>query len=182
MPKDNQQKIVYDGFAKVIKEDRIEVVKVTDSVSILIRDKTTDQFVFTLQQRSPMKQKYSPLSNPEGTMLETPAGRFDINLTVKQLMIKEVKEETGITITEDDIWLLNDGESLACSPGILTEKIFLAYAEVESKNIEKGERIFGVKEEGEIIKRVFIPVKDVKNMFFEDMKTFALVQWFFANK
>ncbi len=173
---------VYDGFAKVYKDGIFEVVKVTDSIGVLIYDKTNDQFIFTKQIRRPMKKIYSPFGSDDGMTLEAPAGRFDKEIGVKQLIIAETKEEVGVTIIEEDVELINDGESLACAPGILTEKMFLAYVEVETESIEKGDRVFGLREEAELIMRVFVPVKDAQKMFFEDMKTFALVNWFFANK
>ena len=171
---------VYNGFVKVIKDGTFEIVKVTDSIAVLIYDVRTAEFVFVEQYLAPMK--YNQTKPDNEMLLEVPAGRFDINLTVKQLIVKEVNEETGITIIEDDVELLNDGEALALSPGVLTEKMFLAYVEIDTENDNLDETKFGNAEEGEKILRIFIPVDRMSRMFFKDMKTFALIQWFMANK
>jgi hypothetical protein len=116
--------LLYDGFVKVIKhlETGHEIVSVTDSVAFLIRDKSTDRVLFTIQKRVPMGS----------ALIEVPAGRFDVDLDIKELVVKEAKEEVGVTITEDDIILLNNGKPLAVAPGVLTERCYLAYVEVDS--------------------------------------------------
>ena len=173
--------VVYDGFVKVFKDGIHEIVKVTDSISVLIFDVITSQFVFVEQPRPAMN--YSPQAdNLDGKLLEAPAGRFDYNTTVKKLIVNEVKEETGIIITEDDVELLNDGEALALSPGILTEMMFLAYVEIDTKDYDLDESKFGNAKEGEDITRRLISVDHIQRMFFKDIKTFALIQWFMAEK
>jgi len=168
--------VVYDGFAKVFRgATKHEVVKVTDSVAFLIHITDMDCVVLVSQQRGPMMRD----DNPDGTIVEAPAGRFDVKLTVKGLIAKEATEEIGAkgVIPENLITLLNHGEPLALSPGILTERQYLAFVEITSHMIEEGDRIFGVDAD-EKIKRLMHPVQMLKGQEFEDMKTFALVQWF----
>ena len=174
----DNKKLVYNGFIKIFREGHFEIAQVTDSVAILIYDNSTQQIVLIKQQRYPMKSN----ANPQGYLLEVPAGRRDINCTVKQLIVKEVEEEVGIKITENNILLLNNGIPLALSPGVLTEKMFLAYVEVDSSQIEKEERQFGNVNENEKIQRVFMSINELSGMVFEDMKTFLLVKWFLFNR
>ena len=116
-----------------------------------------------------------------GSLTEVVAGRFDEKIGVKGLIVKEVKEEIGVTITEGQVSLLNEGKPLAMAPGILTERCYLAYAEVNSSMIEPN-RIFGLHEEGERIERIIVPVKDLYRVVYEDMKTFALINYFLRER
>ena len=110
---------LYDGFVKVTKdtETGFEIVTVADSVGFLIWNKDKNEVLFTLQFRAPMGC----------SLMEVPAGRFDKNVCIKELVVKEAKEEVGVTITEDDVILLNNGKPLAVAPGVLTERCYLAY-------------------------------------------------------
>jgi hypothetical protein len=73
--------------------------------------------------------------------------------------------------------LLNDAKMLALSPGVLTEKQMLAYVRINLQDIEQVDRVFGV-DPGENITRKRVPISQLPDMVFHDMKTFALVQWF----
>lgn len=163
---------VYTGFCKVYKDGISEVVEASDSVGFLIYIKDSGEVILVKQKRSAMKSK----QNPEGYIIEVPAGRFDNSLGVKELIALEASEEVGAKIDVDNVQLLNDGKALALSPGILTEKMYLGYVEIPS-NILEEDRIFGV-DDGEEILRIKVKVKDLESMVFEDMKTFALIQWF----
>jgi len=170
---------VYSGFVNVDKHPNDhEVVIATDSVAIFIYDRDAERVLLITQCRLPMVRP----DNPEGLITETPAGRFDIKIGVAGLAVKEVKEEVGVTITEDEVQLLNNGVPLALSPGILTERIYVAYVEVSSSQIEKGERVFGVPEEGEEIRRVFVPLEKLESMVCDSITTWALVQWFLKER
>jgi 8-oxo-dGTP pyrophosphatase MutT (NUDIX family) len=171
---------VYDGFVKV---DRVEtaaglreVVVATDSVAFLVYNKDTDELLFATQDRMPMMRP----DNPQGTILEVGAGRFDAEIGVRGLVAKELKEELGVTVTEDEVQVLNEGISLALSPGILTERQYLAYVEVTSEQIDPAKRQYGERKEGEIIARRFFPVREISQIHIQDMKTWALLQWFLA--
>lgn len=149
------------------------IVRSSDAIAVFILVK--NRGVLLIKQSRPAMISEE---NPTGELIEAIAGRFDVNLSPTELAIKEVKEEVGGHIKEGQIMFLNNGIPLAVSAGINTEKIYLFYAEVEEGQIEKDERIFGHAAEGEQITRLFVPIHELKNMVFHDMKTFALVQWF----
>ena len=163
---------VYTGFCKVYKDGIFEVVEASDSVGFLIYIKDTDEVILVKQKRSAMKSE----QNPEGYITEVPAGRFDRSLGIAELIALEASEEVGAKIDISNVQLLNDGKPLALSPGILTEQMYLGYVEIPSDILEE-DRIFGV-DDGEEIQRIKVKVKDLGSMAFEDMKTFALIQWF----
>jgi hypothetical protein len=165
---------VYDGFVKVDKVAHlgrnVEVVRCSNSVAFLVKNTTTNQFMLALQNRAPMINE----ANESGEILEAAAGRFDIKIGVKGLIIKELLEELGVIANEDEIHLFNNGVPLALSPGVLTEVQYLAYVEIDDSRVDKTKKIFGVHEEGERIIRMFITEDELKKLTFHDMKTFAL--------
>lgn len=176
----SERKVVYKGFSVVSKEDEYEIVETTDSVAILIYDIQSQCFVFVRQKRPPMKRK----SNAIGEILEVPAGRFDKNIPLKQLIINEVMEEVGIKIYKSQIQILNEGKPMAPCPGILTELMYLAYVEIEDlRDLEvKPGQNFGVAEEGEKTERVFFPKAAIDSLVYDDLKTFALVSFFMIDE
>ena len=173
---------VYDGFVKVDKVETSaglrEVVFATDSVAFLVYNKDRDELLFATQDRAPMMRP----DNPHGTILEVGAGRFDTKIGVRGLVVKELKEELGVTATEDEVQILNDELPLALSPGVLTERQYLAYVEVTDDRIDPAKRLYGEPKEGEAIVRRFIPVRELSQIPVHDMKTWALLQWFQGKK
>jgi 8-oxo-dGTP pyrophosphatase MutT (NUDIX family) len=171
---------VYDGFVKVDKVESSggprEVVVATDSVAFLVYNKDKDELLFATQDRAPMMRP----DNPQGTIFEVGAGRFDTKIGVRGLVVKELKEELGVTATEAEVQVLNDEIPLALSPGVLTERQYLAYVEVTNDRIDPAKRLYGERKEGEAIVRRFVPVKDLSPIQIHDMKTWALIQWFVA--
>jgi 8-oxo-dGTP pyrophosphatase MutT (NUDIX family) len=169
---------VYDGFVKVDKVQTAaglrEVVFDTNSVAFLVYNKDKDEVLLVTQDRAPMMGA----DNPRGTILEVGAGRFDSKIGVRGLVVKELKEELGVTATEDEIHVLNDGIPLALSPGVLTERQYLAYVEVTTDLIDPAIKLYGEPKEGESIVRRFIPVKKLSQIPIHDLKTWALLQWF----
>lgn len=172
---------VYDGFAKIWKtpptaeHGGFEVVESSDSVALLVFDRTRRELIFVEQERLPVIS-----AKNSSKIVEVLAGRFDITIGVRGLMVKEAKEELGLNINEDDIDILNQGGPLFLSPGILTEKMYLGFVEVSCFQFDDGET-FGV-DPGEETRRVRVPIGSIDSYNFMDMKTFALVQWFLANK
>lgn len=169
-------RIVYDGFVRVeIADNGHEIIRASDSVAVFVYDRDSDRVLFVEQERKPMISK----SNPSGRMSEVVAGRFDVALSVKALAVKEVREEVGVIITEKDVKVLNKGKPLALSPGILTERTYIAYVEIGSKDIREGDDdSFGCEDEHEHITRKFVPVRDLQKMVYDNIVAFALVQWF----
>ena len=84
---------VYDGFVKVDKVETSagprEVVVATDSVAFLVCTKDRDEVLLATQDRAPMMWA----DNPQVTILEVGAGGFDSRISVRGLVVKELKEE-----------------------------------------------------------------------------------------
>lgn len=100
-----------------------------DAVAAVVHERDTDRIYFVRQFRVGMieKEEY-PWS------LELPAGLVDKGESPEEALIREVMEETGFRL--GDIQLIH---TFYPSPGILSERIFLFYAPVNSKDrIEKG--------------------------------------------
>lgn len=174
---------VHDGFVKVDEVvtplGKREVVIATDSVAFLVYNRTDDEVLLVTQDRAPMIRD----DNPTGTIMEVGAGRFDKVIGVVGLVKAELHEELGVTNVPDDaIVILNDGIPLALSPGVLTERQYLAFVEVMRDQIDSTKRLYGAADEREQIERRFIPVSQLVGKVFDDMKTWALVQWFLKNK
>ena len=87
-----------------------------------------------------------------------------------------------MTATEDEVHVLNDEIPLALSPGVLTERQYLACVEVTTDRIAPAKRLNGERQEGETIARDFIPVSELSRIPIHDMKTRALRQWFRARR
>lgn len=174
-----KDKRVYDGFVKVdIVNNHLgawEVVRASDAVVILIHDLDSDSVILVRQPRAPMQSE----TNPQGMMLEAPAGRFDYKATPVELAINEVKEETGLSLNKEDVTILNNGLPLATSPGVLSEKAYLCFAEVHLGQVDHSNNHFNHGRES--IERVFVPVSEFRTMPLESAKLFALREWFFAN-
>jgi hypothetical protein len=168
-------KIVFSNpFLTVFENERKHlVVKTTNSIGVLPHVIDRDVVVMANQERDSM----CTAENPKGLLEEIPAGRFDYTVSLKDLIVAEIKEEIGATITPADIVLINGGQPLALSPGVLTEEMVLAYVPMMSSQLEDEDRIFG---EGgnEAIRRKFIPIASLPNYQVRCMKTFAAVQWF----
>ena len=103
--------------------------------------------------------------------------RFDVDLGVKALAVKEAKEEAGVKVTEDRIVVLNQGVPMALSAGILAERAYLCYVEVTEDDFEQEERSFGT-DAGEHVRRVWIPTEELEGYVCEDIRVWAFNQWF----
>lgn len=168
----------YQGFYRLdiylVGKNHHEVVTASDSVCALFYLKDQDKVLLVRQPRVAMATD----DNPHGFITELVAGRFDVDLGPKALVVKEAAEEVGAKITEDQVMLLNNGEPVAVSSGMTNEKSHLAYVEITSDMIEMEEREFGLAEEGEKIQRVWLEVQDFLDHCCEDLRVFALQQWF----
>lgn len=162
-----EERVLRDGH-------RREIVQNTDSVGFLIDIPAWKAIVMVSQFRPAMLRP----DNPEGMILEVPAGRFDRRIDVKALIAAEASEEVGAKIAPNQVRLLNGSQALAMSPGILTERMHLAFVRVRPGQLDASKQVFGLKEEGERTKRVLVPYAKLRRMRFDDLKTFALVQWF----
>lgn len=114
-------------------------------------------------------------ANPDGEMIELVAGRFDVKVGPKALFVKEAKEEVGAVITEDDVELLNEGRPLALSPGVLTERAYLAFVEIKESHLLPGES-FGVAEEGEVTNRLWMDENEFIAGPHADLRVYTLAR------
>ena len=165
--------IVYEGFVTLEKIGKREIVRTTDSVAFLIADFTHGLAVFVEQSRAPMVRP----DNTFGKILEVPAGRRDCPLNVRGLMVKEGGEETGIMLTENDLVFLNAGKPLASSPGVLSERVYLAYIERDLMPHLSGPVKFGVSESEDITRHI-LSAETLRAMTYDDLKTMLLANWF----
>jgi 8-oxo-dGTP pyrophosphatase MutT (NUDIX family) len=171
--------IVHDGFFKVkvvsTEHGNREFVVTSDSVCMLIFVSDIKKILLVRQNREAMIRD----DNPKGEITELTGGRFDVQLSVKALAVKEAYEEVGAKIEQGDVTLLNDGLPMAVSAGVLTERSYLAFIEITSDQIEDQERIFGV-DPGENITRVWLSVEEFAKYPCECVRVFALKNWFFG--
>ena len=167
--------IVYKGFVTVRKTGRKEVVRTTNAVAFLFADPVLKVVLLIEQCREAMVRR----GNPRGVIVEVPAGRRDLKCGIKDLVVKEAREEVGKRIRVDQVKLLNHGIPLATSPGVLTERIWLAYIATDLRScIKDSSKTYGLVAHGERIRRRVVTYNELERMTFDDMKTFALVQWF----
>ena len=96
---------LFEGICCDTPLGKREVVQATNSVGMLIYDATNKRVLLVKQSRAPMITDL----NPNGEIVEVAAGRFDKKIGIKQLVVDEVLEELGATITEDDVEILNGG-------------------------------------------------------------------------
>ena len=156
-----------------------EVVYATDAVAILLYNIEKKQIILVRQLRVPILLRGEVLG---GCVTEVVAGRLDKpEKSFKEIAIEEAFEEAGVTISEEDIEVLNFGVPPASSSGMTTECCYLLYAEIKSGKL-KHKKTYGLKNEGEQTTRICWPVEDLDKFPWYDMKTFALIQWFLAHK
>jgi len=167
--------VIYKGFVTLRKNGREEIVQTTNAVAFLIVDPIRKVVLLISQCREAMVRR----GNPSGTIVEVPAGRRDLKCGIKALVAKEAHEEVGKRIKAKQVKLLNRGIPLASSPGVLTERIWLAYVETDLRScIKDSSKTYGLVAHGERIRRRVVSFDELERMTFEDMKTYALTQWF----
>lgn len=171
------REIAYDGFFKVevveTAHRKCEIIKATNSVSILLYFPADDSILLIKQSRLSMISE----ENPNGAIIESVSGRFDIDLSPKDLMIKEAEEEAGVFLKAEDIMMLNNGEPMSVSAGMTNELCYLGYAEIYPDMFCVSDEIFGLAEEGEYIERVWLDRKKFINQPVTCLRVFAFQQW-----
>lgn len=140
-----------------------------DAVIVLLYNKDRDTVVLVKQYRYPAAEKMSNLREP-GMIVEVIAGKIDANESSKTAAIREVEEETGYVITEDDLISLNWGFA---SPGYSSERIYQYAAVVTNRHKKaKGGGKDGECEDIEIIEMPYLEFRAfVENGSLIDMKT-----------
>ncbi|MBX2813979.1 MAG: NUDIX hydrolase [Myxococcales bacterium] len=176
------KRILYDGFARLeawkVPELSFEhlVLRSTDSVACVLVDKVANRVLLVRQQRPAIIRA----DNPLGVITELVAGRLDVDLGPKALAVKEAWEEAGVTLREDDIKLLNGGQPVALSGGILTERSYLAVAYISPEHLsgEDHDR-FGREDEGEHIERRWMSLADfiADTTSHEDIRVWGAAQY-----
>jgi len=174
-----KKKLVHDGFFKLYVADTTdgprEIVEATDSVNILLYDPLIRRILLVVQPRASMVRE----DNPTGQIVETIAGRFDVDLSAKELIVKEASEEAGIKLSVDQVEMLNNGVPMAVSAGMTTERAYLAIARVKIESLESLDdgKEFGAPDEGEHIERIFYDFDQLHDIVWQDVRAYALVQY-----
>ena len=174
------EKIVYDGYLKVI-EAIVHIGKKTftrsklerqDAVAILVFNEETSNFVLVRQFRYPIYEK-----NPE-PIYEIPAGKIDPGEDPETAAKRELVEEIGYEVKD-----LNFITSYFPSVGYTSEKIYLYIADVENK--DKKHEGGGLEIEGEMLEVVEIHKDKVLDMLrdgvIKDGKSIIALQHFILN-
>lgn len=154
-----------------------EVVECTDSLALLIHIEDQNKFVLLVEERLAMRTE----ENPTGKIVGLVAGRFDNNQTSMELAVQEAREECGADVSVKQIEFLNHGQPLGLSPGIITERSYLAFAKIHSNQLE-ADRIFGLAGENERITRRLVTLEELRNMTYDDIRVMTLVLWYLQNK
>lgn len=115
-----------------------------NAVAILVFNEDTQKITLVKQFRYPVGKEY-----PEG-LLEVPAGKIDGDETPQQAAVRELHEEIGYIVKEEQ--LTKPFEMLA-SPGYSSEKIFVFLAVVKDSDRDPnaGGGVQGEHENIEII-------------------------------
>lgn len=169
--------LIFDGFIKLEKwkgegiSFPLLVVRSSDSCSGLLWDRPRHRVLLVRQNRVAMATD----ANPTGSLVELVAGRFDVKVGPRALFVKEAKEEAGANITEADVEILNQGNPLALSPGVLTERAYLAFVEIRPEHLDEGDS-YGVADEGESTNRVWMSVERFLAGPHEDLRVFTLAR------
>jgi UDP-sugar diphosphatase len=143
-------------FTENNKQRVWEIAELYDSVAILIFNVTKQAFVLVKQFRPAVY-----LKNQDGFTYELCAGICDKNLSLKEIAIEEIEEETGYKV--DDIAEIN---TFYTSVGSAGAKQTLFYAEVEDKDkINQGGGI-----DDENIEVVDLPISEMEEFMYDTSK------------
>ncbi|GEM_PF-5377538 len=169
----------FNGFCKVwriiFRGHPLAVVQSNDSLNLLIFVRDRAQFLLLRQPRTGKLF----LEGGDGKTVSTVAGRFDKKFTPTELAIAEALEEAGVRVREDQVQLLNDGKWMYLSPGMDTERVLMAYAEVNSDQVEEDESVRSAVGEDEQCERVWMSVDEFRNYISEDVRLMLFREWWF---
>jgi len=154
---------VYDGFLKVdqatVRYERPDGTQSEptkraslergDSVGVLLQERSTGRLLFVRQFR------YPTLRHGEPWLLEIVAGAIDPGETPEQAATREIEEEVGFRVER-----LEPLAEMYGSPGGLSEKIYIYFAEFEEeKRASEGGGL-----EGEDVERVDLSLEEALKM------------------
>jgi len=181
----NDEKVVFDNHYKMLKAnvsydtfsgDTITTTRLAfhrgDSVAILLYEKDSSSVLITKQFRYPATR------HTHGWVFEIPAGSMEKDECPLTCVVRETEEEIGYSIYQPQ-QIFN----FYTSPGGSTERCYLFYAEVSSK--DKTTKGGGLSSEKEDIKLLKLPVGEIKSWLSEkiiDAKTIIALQWFLAKQ
>jgi ADP-ribose pyrophosphatase len=152
-----------------------EIVSSRDSVHVLIYAPKADCFILGTEFRLGV---FCNDNKDDPYILECVSGAIEKNSNPKATAYKEISEETGLTI--DALELI---ASVYKSPGLMTEKTYIYYAEYRGA-LHEG--IYGVKEDQEEILTHWFPRLEVYTLMdamkIMDSATLIGLTWFRANK
>ncbi len=149
----NLKKMYYkqDGVSKIW-----EISEIYDSVAILIYNVTQGAFVLVKQFRPAVY-----LKNNDGYTYELCAGICDKDISLEQIAIEEIEEETGYKV--ESVAKINSFYSAVGSAGA---KQTLFYAEVEDKDrINQGGGI-----DNEKIEVIHLSLQEMEDFMYDETK------------
>ncbi len=126
-------------------------------LTVLINQQTGEKNLLLVKQRR--------VANGDN-FWEHPAGMCDSETDPIKVCVKEIKEETGIEVSENQIFPLSSQKMYFSSPGLIDEGAYYFYCELvmSPKEIEElKSRIAGAKEESEFIETQVCSLKDAMN-------------------
>lgn len=128
-------------------------------VTVLINQETGEKNLLLVKQRR--------VANGDN-FWEHPAGMCDSEIDPRKVCIKEIKEETGIEVTDNQIFPLSLNKMYFSSPGLLDEGAYYFYCELTMSSSEIEElktRIAGAKDESEFIETQVCSLKEAMDKF-----------------
>jgi len=173
----SEERLVYDDFFKITAgrfkfekfngEMSAEVRRLCldrgDAVAVVLFNRPKNKLVMIEQFRYPV---YRALNKQNGWLYELVAGVVEAGETPEEVVAREVMEEAGYRIK--NVKLLS---TVFPSPGGMSERVYIFYAEVASRENAGG----GLASEDEDIRVMELPVRKVyallKKGQIEDAKT-----------
>lgn len=138
-----------DGYSHTINRFLIEG---KNGASVLIFDPVNDLALMVKQFRVGMIHEES------GESLECPAGLIDDGEHAIDAVIREVEEETGLSISPDMLSQVSDASYVSC--GLHSMRISVFVCQCDLSNVETG--IYGTDSD-EYIETVLVPYSELIN-------------------
>ncbi len=123
-------------------------------VTVLINQQTGEKNLLLVKQRR--------VANGDN-FWEHPAGMCDSETNPLKVCVKEIKEETGVEVSESQIFPLSTQKMYFSSPGLIDEGAYYFYCELKMSPEEIEElktRIAGAKDESEFIETQVCSLKE----------------------
>jgi ADP-ribose pyrophosphatase len=183
------KKAIHEGYIQVFKYDldipslgssqelislkEREIVHSNDSILVLIYAPLIDSFILCKEFRAGV---FCNTSQEDSFILEGVSGTIEKSSTPEETAYKEVYEETGLKIERLELIA-----SVFKSPGLMTEKAYIYYAEFTGEP-EVG--LHGLKEENEELLTQILPRAKVYSLMdtmkIIDAATLIALYWFRA--